>query len=458
MKRFTSAFIEFILKNWKEILIFVPSIIGLVTGINLSTNETTIIILCVVLAVLVLFGLVVMAVYLRNILMANKSFSNANVIKNSGRYASTLLKYAKIIQRKLEKEKSYDEIKRIRRDEKKILKQITAKNKVKKRVTDERLFKQIAAYEKHHDDKHIKSLLSKIEPTTAYKAVLFISEAFKEFDKILLHAEQYQLRIEFGKYLADFGSTDVDRQKAYIDYQGWTYAMQGKIRESKAAINIGIQLIEKYLKRTDLEDKDRAASMEYLMRAYRHLGSSRDALENYPEQAIIDLNKGLDALGEYKKTFEKTPYESRICPNEAGINYGIACATLNRFKLKFGKDVIAKSFYKDLDDGYKLVTDYLEMCKDFNEQHRYVKFLILQSSYIDLVVQFKNEFATYGYPLLKSLALNTSKALEHMRDALAKSNEVLSENIYTDEAIEQLINQRVKLLNYQMVKMVGEQI
>lgn len=402
-------------------------------------------------ALLIILGvaLLVVGVYkiytkIKNSYREVRSMSNINVIKKSKQHCKSLYKFARTNRKKLENNKMISVMKKKRVEENKIIDILSGKVEDEKKK--EELSKRINKLKQDYSDKNTVLLMKGLTEHQDYKIAMVISDTFMKLERILLNAEQYELRIKFGKFILDFSDKELDKQKACIDFLGWTYLMMGEINKGEKAILKGVARA-KYIIENSEDKKIIAKSYFNLARAYRHLGSARHTYENNPGKALGYLKESED----YFDKINQIDYDNDRKLEEmiTGIHYGQAIACLFNFKEKLDKNLQTDQDYLKVIKTYEDLALLAKDSKGFDNKHRYVKVELLRTKYLELFIDYNQYFAS---SLGEKMEIFKSDALNEMRISLKEVDDIFRLNIFTDEAVELYLEQSVKELKYNLVK------
>jgi len=402
-------------------------------------------------ALLIILGvaLLIVGVYkiytkIKNSYREVRSMSNINVIKKSKQHCKSLYKFARTNRKKLENNKMISVMKKKRVEENKIIDILSGKVEDEKKK--EELSKRINKLKQDYSDKNTVLLMKGLTEHQDYKIAMIISDTFMKLERILLNAEQYELRIKFGKFILDFSDKELDKQKACIDFLGWTYLMMGEINKGEKAILKGVARA-KYIIENSEDKKIIAKSYFNLARAYRHLGSARHTYENNPGKALVYLKESED----YFNKINQIDYnnERKLEEMITGIHYGQAIACLFNFKKKLDKNLQTDQDYLKVIKTYEDLALLAKDAKGFDNKHRYVKVELLRTKYLELFIDYNQYFAS---SLGDKMEIFKSDALNEMRISLKEVDDIFRLNIFTDEAVELYLEQSVKELKYNLVK------
>ena len=402
-------------------------------------------------ALLIILGvaLLIVGVYkiytkIKNSYREVRSMSNINVIKKSKQHCKSLYKFARTNRKKLENNKMISVMKKKRVEENKIIDILSGKVEDEKKK--EELSKRINKLKQDYSDKNTVLLMKGLTEHQDYKIAMLISDTFMKLERILLNAEQYELRIKFGKFILDFSDKELDKQKACIDFLGWTYLMMGEINKGEKAILKGVARA-KYIIENSEDKKIIAKSYFNLARAYRHLGSARHTYENNPGKALVYLKES----EEYFNKINQIDYnnERKLEEMITGIHYGQAIACLFNFKEKLDKNLQTDQDYLKVIKTYEDLALLAKDAKEFDNKHRYVKVELLRTKYLELFIDYNQYFAA---SLGEKMEIFKSDALNEMRISLKEVDDIFRLNIFTDEAVELYLEQSVKELKYNLVK------
>lgn len=402
-------------------------------------------------ALLIILGvaLLIVGVYkiytkIKNSYREVRSMSNINVIKKSKQHCKSLYKFARTNRKKLENNKMISVMKKKRVEENKIIDILSGKVEDEKKK--EELSKRINKLKQDYSDKNTVLLMKGLTEHQDYRIAMLISDTFMKLERILLNAEQYELRIKFGKFILDFSDKELDKQKACIDFLGWTYLMMGEINKGEKAILKGVARA-KYIIENSEDRKIIAKSYFNLARAYRHLGSARHTYENNPGKALVYLKESED----YFNKINQIDYnnERKLEEMITGIHYGQAIACLFNFKEKLDKNLQTDQDYLKVIKTYEDLALLAKDAKEFDNKHRYVKVELLRTKYLELFIDYNQYFAS---SLGEKMEIFKSDALNEMRISLKEVDDIFRLNIFTDEAVELYLEQSVKELKYNLVK------
>jgi len=379
--------------------------------------------------------------------LETQAMSNNSVIKNARKHCKTLLRYANASEKKLLKYKKIKDIKRSRDEEDRIIKKLVGFDELEEQK--KKVNKRIQRLRQQYSDRQTILLIKDLTEEQDYKISQLMSNTFMKLERILLNAEQFDLRIKFGKYIKTFSDIEEQRIRACIDFIGWTYMMMGEVSKAEKAIESGINKAKKVLQETT-DEKTMSQMNNLICRAYRHLGSARRTYENEPEKALGYLK---EALTYSKNIVASNNDQQGLTELEVGIHYGIAAS---EFYIYYGKhknqdntDQTYLEFYKQ----YQIFQQYISISKDFANQHRYVKFLILKSKYLELFLDHHEHFKKH---VGNDFSFEESLLKNEIASSLEIVEDVFKKNIFLDEAVEHYLEENVKLLKYQVIDTLKE--
>ncbi len=440
------------IKDFIEFLIIV--LVGLTPLFGLQDNESivkTIAILAVVIAVII-YGLRRLYKMLKQQKRDEQSMSNLNVIKKSRHHCKSLYRYAEASRKKLLCNPYYREIKQDREQESKLLSRMVGKDP--SAHEKEKLYQRIDALKKQYSDRNTISLIKNLDAEQDYKVAKLISDTFIRLERVLLNAEQFDLRVEFGKYIIDFSEKESDRQRASIDFLGWTYMMMGETKKGVAAILTGIERAEYSIKQTQ-NPETIESSLYNITRAYRHLGSARPIYEKTPEKAIEYLNKGLDSFKQLRISKLSEETKEKYLEMEIGLKYGLIVASYYEFINKFNDNKQTDRDYEKLEHAFMNIDSLKGIAQTFKNKHRYVKFEIIKSKYLELLYDHKDQFQPFSK---HAFDIDKDTIKTELNDCLTRVESIFWKNIFMDEAVEHYLEESVKLLQYNLVDLLKEDV
>lgn len=433
------------MKDLIELSVIVLVALFSIFGIQTTSSAVQQIIIIIFGVVLLLFGLYKGFKYVRASHREVRSMSNINVIKKSRLHCQSLYKFAQVSRKKLEKNKDISFIKQSRLEEDKILEIIKGTNKSEERTRF--IQSRIDQLQKNYSDKNTVTLLKSLDNDEDYRISRLISETFVNLERVLLNAEQYDLRIKFGKYILDFSDSELKRQRASIDFLGWTYLMMGEINKGEKAIELGIERANLTIKKS-IDEKTVRDSYYNIIRGYRHMGSARYTYENHPDKALQYLYKGKEYFLKIDDNDYQKEEQEKLKEMIVGIDYGIAIATFYQFKKKLDKKQQTDDDYKRFEKMYDELTTLRDEALSFKNKHRFIKIQILRSKYLELIMDHQVYFVPY---LSKELHKNPKLVLEEIKGSLDSVDKIFKTNVFTDEAVELFLEESVKLLKYNLV-------
>ncbi len=392
----------------KEYIEVIVSIIGLVSTLGLGIYESNkiFIIICAVIFIIIMY----------NLFKTLSKRKKEKILSNSGLAKEANITCSKIMKLLKSNTKYYNKISK--RQNKNDLKYLMEKIKFKTPISLEEL---ISRRQKISD---------------------IILSSILDLDRILLISEQYSYRLRFGRFLVEYASDPEIKQKAYIDFLGWTYVILGKNKKAEEAIFNGIKIIDEQILLTD----DEKVKNKYLMqkaRAYRHLGSNHNLYTKYPDNSMIYLNEGLNIL-ENEKFREyflsddklKRKYEEMM----VGMKYGIAISLLYKYKNN-DKKINHGNLENYLKQSKEIIDEYKNLAKEFDNKHRYIKYLLLENNILkEYNKKYELEHKGIEYKV------NHEEFISKSDDNLIAVKKQLDLSIYCDEAMLFYLEQKLDLL------------
>lgn len=414
-----------------------------IVGINITDIDTVQLSAYAILFATAIISIYRFARYMHLKRLGIVAMSNLSVIKNSKRYCQVLLTFANVNEKKLLKNKDISKIKKIRDLERHLVKKIRGDDsnlKQKNKIT-----LKIKKLKQNYSDANTLSLLKNLEPEQDYKVSQILSKTFTNLERTLLTADQFDLRIKFGKYIRTFSNDIIARIKAELDFIGWTYMMKGNLSKGEKSIDAGIKLAQEYLKDPEYQDCYEQLS-KLIVRGYRHLGSARPTYETKPAVALTHLKIA-------KETLETIAFDENYT-NEmrAGIDYGFLISELYLFKDINKKTHPTKNEYLKLLNNFKSFDNQLKSTCEFNNKHRYLKFIVLKSKYSELFISLYDQFS---FHLGDKFNYSKADLKVIMDDSLNRSKNILDNNIFIDEAIEYYLESSVQNLKFELITEIG---
>jgi tetratricopeptide (TPR) repeat protein len=415
-----------------------------ILGIQGNDSMVQVALLIILGAALLIVGVYKIYTKIKNSYREVRSMSNINVIRKSKQHCKSLYKFAKTNRKKLENNKMISVMKKKRVEENKIIDILSGKIEDEKKK--EELSNRIIKLKKDYSDKNTVLLMKGLTEHQDYKIAMLISDTFMKLERMLLNAEQYELRIKFGRFILDFSDKELDKQKACIDFLGWTYLMMGEVNKGEKAILKGVARA-KYIVENSEDKKIISSSYFNLARAYRHLGSARHTYENYPEKAIENLREA----EEYFNKINKVDFnnDKKLQEMITGIKYGQAIACMFLFKEKLDKNLQTDQDYLKVLKTYEDLDVLAKDSKGFDNKHRYVKVELLRTKFLELFIDYNQYFVA---SLGDKMKIIKEDALVEMKNSLKEVDDIFRLNIFTDEAVELFLEQSVKELKYNLVK------
>ena len=395
--------------------------------------------------IIIIVGIVLFIAYGLNFLyekrIISQSMSNSSVFKASKKHCKTLYKFAKVSSKEFSKLPKVKKYIREKNSEKEILNRIIknkSKNNIIARHRLKKLNKSYESLKTKFDNKSALQIVKNLSVEKEQKICDFLSVEFNKLDRVLLNAEQYNLRIKFGEFLKFFGNTMEVRMKASIDNISWTYAMMGLDKKLRNELDFAINSIEEYLKDKNVEEKENQILLLLLCKAYRHFGSAKTIVTRNPDLAIDKLRIGMNKLVDYTIDLEKK--ESM----RVGFEYGILYATY----IKVEKDIRVNSNIKIIYDSIERIDQLIHDTEGFINKHRHVKFHLLRNAYNELLVNHQVYENNHG----------RCKLLERLSCGIETVNQIFDNNIFTDEAIEIMLSQQIFLMKHKLINLFDESI
>src|SRR5690606_16337810 len=437
-------------KEMIELIIFISAAVFPAVGLPV-TDGTKAIIVGVVVIVFILFKAGQLA---HRRFLEERSMSKVKTMSMASRYAKTIKKFTDVVDKKISKNKNFDRLYRLQETKNKVLYELKDPDKVtKKRL---KLEENLTKINYKIKDKEIIELINKTEEDKYYLIAHKISKLLVDFERTLLHAEQYNYRIKFGEFISKYALNENDRQRALIDSIGWTYFMTGRIEKGEKAIFAGINRALNVVNESQNE-KVKQESIFNLARAYRHLGSNRYTGENYPEKALEYLSKAEEYITQVEKEKLTTDKESiekierRILEMNIGIDYGKIIAYYHQFNLKLKKQILSETDYENFYNAYKLLKGIKGKTYEFSNKHRYVKVEVLITKFLEV---FHDHYEQFTHLFGEGFISSKYELIKEFNRSLVEADNVFKENIFTDEAIESYLEQKVIEMKYNILQIL----
>ncbi|HKM30219.1 MAG TPA: hypothetical protein VJZ51_05645 [Bacilli bacterium] len=429
-------------KGYFDLFVYLMASVLPIFGI-FTTESQTVAIVLIVLAVLLLafFGFKLFG-WVKERRISNSSMSNNSVINNIRRYCKSLLKYAAANKKQLLKNKNISKLSRLKAREDLTISQIKGENRESKRLAKIQI--KLDKLRTKMTDAKALSLIKSLKPNENYLVSQLLSQTFVELERILLNAEQFDVRIKFGQYIKQFSDIEVDRIKADIDYMGWTYIMMGYSTKAEKAIISGIKRAEYLIGKPNI-DIDKYDLQALIVRGYRHLGSVRKTYEKQPEEALKYLNLALELHNKMKPSPKQM---NSYIQMETGINYGLMIAELYQFKITNDKENVTDEQYKSLYNRYLEFDKEIKISSGFSNKHRHTKYLVLKTKYLEVFLENSLYFKKH---LTNKFNFDEMAIKDAIKESLNNIKDVFKENIFMDEALEYYLEERVKFLNYELI-------
>ncbi len=422
------------------VLTVIPLVLSIL-GITQTDDIYLIVILYVVFVVVLAYIIYFVTSKIKENRKFKQSMSTNYVLKNIKRHSDSLLKFAKANEKKLIKNTSYNEFVKNRLEENELIKKFSKDidNRKKKAIQS-----KLDIVSKRYSDKSTIELIRKLSSEQDFKVAQLISKTFISMERLLLNAEQFETRIKFGHYISKYSFSSSERQRALLDFLGWTNMMIGEVKKGESYIFEGIKRAEEDLKYV-INEKDKAIFIYNICRGYRHLGSARLTVEKNPEQSIEYLKLA-------SKHFDLLNYDSK---NEAydemfyGIKYGFLDAHYHAFVNREKSLKNSENDYEHFLEVFKEFDALIAITKDFQNKHRYAKSLVLRTKYIELFHDQYHKFKKIDVGLLNETTLKTM-----INEDLEVLQILFKNNIFLDEATEEYMEQKVKYLKYQLIETI----
>lgn len=402
-----------------EYIQLVIAVIGFGVTCGIISYNSNLFLIFILLVLAFLIGTSLIRLYRKR--MNARSISNDNVSRECAKVCNEIHKIMRVNGKQIDKTLAMKQEDLMREKRKELIEKITKdKNKSDK---DRRYLNQ----------EHI---------------CLTIVQNVMGLDRILLLCEQYDFRIEFGKYIEKYSFNDEYIQRANIDFLGWSYILKGKTDAANKAIERGIAQIDNYLKDNNfLTAEKRFDAIYRKIRAYRHLGSNHNVYVKKPDVALEYLKQGLAILQEEEfNSYYKEHNLRKLEEMEAGLDYGYATCLLYKYRLKnkvLADDEVNRNYLKG---ALEKIDKWKPIAKNFSNKHRYIKFLILENSILQ-----------------ELLALDENKIPDFIRDKnlkaevdsnIEKVEAYLNLNIYSDECMIYYLEQKLKIFYQQVEEMM----
>lgn len=280
-----------------------------------------------------------------------------------------------------------------------------------------------------------------------------LDDCVKEIKSIshsLLILGEYKVRIALGKLIAKNTLNDVLKMQMMIDEQGWTLVMSGK-RKAISVLKEAMKLSQYQLTGDDLEpmvlpsqNGEEFNKLFLVVRAKRHIGAASftsfsNRIKELEEALII-----IQYLENNKNSANKLPIE-KIHAMKTGLLYGLGECYYGKYHEDKDKRRRTQQ-YEDLLNAFKFVSIAEERSRDYSNQHRHMKCLLLINSIYqeycnqNIAIDFMKCYPNNPY----AIALNNynSKLTEVN---LEKVEKLLNDSLYVDEAFEFFLKQKVKV-------------
>jgi tetratricopeptide (TPR) repeat protein len=292
-----------------------------------------------------------------------------------------------------------------------------------------------------------KSLPSReVTLTNVYRVNQVLIETMKSLERPLLVVEDYEARLKIGHYLAIFASENRDKEKAYIDFLGWTYCLLGDYASAKSYIEKGITLIDRDLANDAIDNKGQITYDK--VRALRHLGSDEIESAKHPDVCLKYLNEACALTGSAHYLHyinESEDKKQRCLEMQSGLDYGFALAHFNRYLLLLKEGGFSQEALGELVFLKNALTSNLEIASTFKNHHRYLKWLILENRLRNAVYMKRSHFteamaAEVNEKVLSPLSSNKGHMSEtdyfaDYKATLGQIASLLESSVYNDEVM-----------------------
>lgn len=430
------------------------SIISLAASVLLSIfkDETNYVVIYPIIGVIIV-------VFIINLVLtktkANKNLSNTAVIAKSKKYTNYLWKLVKSNEKQMAKEVQIDALKKIDKNNKKILSLMNGKLqdsknqrikelKIEKKELLKKVYKENTKYvdEKNMDANNPINTMAEMATETQAKLVCKeICRTIISLQRILLQLEQHNLRIKLGKYVIKY-SDDIDQViTSYVDFLGWTYILLGDDKKGIEYVKIGLEYIDYKLEQAKVGSKDFYKYTLLKARALRHIGTTyytyktpNDTFVKESLKEAISLCENALQLEGTKEFFLDNPkFKSDYDKMMFGLNYN---DLLYDYYIAIAKKDKSSETLQEIADK---VNKLLKGVEDHDvDDHRLVK-----------ILTFKNQVERNEMVLGEEPSQEEYEAWwnEYSHD-LKEIESILSKNIYFDEAMEVYIYQKIQGLYY----------
>lgn len=416
-------------KNGIDILMILTTLVLTYFGFQSHEALVQLIIFGVILLLIVLYVSYVIIRSYNEYRIENKSMTNSSVVKRVRKYCDSLYEFSKAIRKKVYKNKEFVTINKMYLQEKKIIKKIHHSKTTEKQK--EILTIKLKKLKTNFTNKNALSVISHLDTTQDFIIVDLLVDIFSELERPLLNAEQFSLRVKFGNFIKDFSKDENKRQKAYIDFLGWSYIMLGRTKKGLEAIHQGIESAKVTLEETNNE-KLKQECIYNIARAYRHLGSARERYEKKPLEAKKDLEKAKEYL------FKLDPSFKGYTEMEVGIDYGLIMTNYFIFVNKTKTTRLTSTHKDNLDESFANINDLINVAHSFSNKHRYVKLLLLKAKYLNQLLLHQED-----NPKLNEI--------NEVKDVLRKVEIIFKDNIFTDEAVEFYLEESVNRFKHELL-------
>jgi tetratricopeptide (TPR) repeat protein len=285
-----------------------------------------------------------------------------------------------------------------------------------------------------------------INLTNVYRVNKVILDTMKDMERALLVVENYEARIKIGKYMVVYAPDNVDKEKAYIDFLGWTYCLLGDHKAAQESIEKGIALIERDLKSETLGGKGRMVFE--MVRALRHLGSDEIESAKNPDVCLDFLRKASDLTNDQRfiAYSHQGPSQEQECKEmRCGLEYGVALAHFNKYLLMTKHGGCSEEALGELKLVSEAVVLNLPKAKEFKNQHRYFKWLILgnevrhsvHSKRDSLLDDARKEIdeQILGPMSSDGKLVDENDYIEDYKTNLSEMNKIIKSSIYNDDVM-----------------------
>lgn len=433
-------FLDLFEKINKRILIIITILSALVTILGFSFDKDIITILSAI-VVSVIISLYGIYGFLKRAYKRKNALNQSNLGKQTKKHSKKLLKFEKILRRRLNKHKRIKHYKQEILEIKKINKLISKESNINNKEVS--LTKnEIVEY------RELLKLMKFTNSDQTFILTNIFNQSIISLESTLLQTELYKTRIKLGKFLSNYSFNYLNIQKAYIDLIGWTKLMQGDFIKGSQSILEGIKVAKFSIDET----KDINVKKESLMnvcRGYRHLGSYKYILENNFNKAIEYNEIGLKELYKLNKDdYSNEKYEGM----EIGLNYGIVAANYFKFKNKLNNFKATKDDFNKFFNNVKLIDKYSETAKKFSNNHRLIKLKLIKIKYLELIYDYKDRFINH---VTNDFNINEVKSsFEH---TLEETKKLFQVNIFNDDSLEVYLNSKIKELTYNLTDVLRKE-